>query len=225
MGEPKDFMDIYLLEIEKERKKYGSNYSHETSDFHIEQLVVTCMDFFSAGSETTSTILSWAVMYLACNVEVQKRCQQEIESYLGDRTPTKNDAQRLVYCTATIEEIQRISGVGPGSLPYVVTKDVEMKGFHFPKGTIFMANITKFLRDPCAFPEPTRFLPERFLTTDKDGTRILQKNKQNIPFGIGKRVCLGESLARMELFIFLVMMLQRLNFDLPDNHPPPDDTN
>ena len=79
-----------------------------------------------------------------------------------------------MYCIATIEEIQRISGVGPGSLPHVVTKDVEINGFHFPKGSIFMANITKFLRDPCAFPEPTRFLPERFLTNDKDGTRILQ---------------------------------------------------
>ena len=44
-----------------------------------------------------------------------------------------------------------------------------------------------------------------------------------MPFGIGKRICLGESFARMELFIFFVMMLQRLNFDLPVGHPKPNE--
>ena len=50
-----------------------------------------------------------------------------------------------------------------------------------------------------------------------------QKNKQHVPFGIGKRICLGESLANVELFIFLVMMLQRFNLNMPIGHPDPDD--
>ena len=82
-SDPKDFMDIYLREIEKEKEKYGSQYSHKVSDFHIEQLVVMCLDFFAAGSETSSTTLSWAIMYLSCNKEVQKNCQQEIDQVLG----------------------------------------------------------------------------------------------------------------------------------------------
>ena len=81
--EPKDFMDIYLMEIENEKKRYGSQYSHQVSDFHIEQLVGICLDFFSAGSETTSTTLSWGIMYLACQKEVQRKCQKEIDFLLG----------------------------------------------------------------------------------------------------------------------------------------------
>ena len=82
-GEPRDFMDIYLKEIESEKKKYGSQYSHKVSDFHIEQLVGICLDFFGAGSETTSTTLSWGLMYMALNQEVQRKCQKEIERVLG----------------------------------------------------------------------------------------------------------------------------------------------
>merc|ERR1712168_229634 len=109
---------------------------------------------------------------------------------------------------ATIEEIQRLSCVAPGSLPHVLTKNMSINGFDFPKGSIFMANVTKFLKDPAVFSDPMKFLPERFLSRDEDGNISLKKIKQNIPFGIGKRICLGESFARMELFIFFVMMLQ-----------------
>ena len=84
-SEPKDFMDIYLKEIESEKKKYGPQYSHKVSDFHIEQLVGICLDFFGAGSETTSTTLSWGLMYFALNQEVQRKFQKEIDEVLGGR--------------------------------------------------------------------------------------------------------------------------------------------
>ena len=70
MEEPKDLMDIYLREIERERKEKGESYSPKTSNFHIEQLVSICLDFFVAGSETTSTTLTWAIMHMALNPEV-----------------------------------------------------------------------------------------------------------------------------------------------------------
>ena len=78
-------IDIYLNKIEDEQKKYGSEYSHEVSDFHIEQLVCICLDFFAAGSETTSTTLSWGLMYFALNKEVQRKFQQEIDEVLGGK--------------------------------------------------------------------------------------------------------------------------------------------
>lgn len=82
-SEPRDFMDIYLKEIESEKKKYGSRYSHKVSDYHIEQLVGICLDFFGAGSETTSTTLSWGLMYMVLNHKVQRKCQKEIDDILG----------------------------------------------------------------------------------------------------------------------------------------------
>lgn len=107
--------------------------------------------------------------------------QAAYASFFIDRIPTKNDMQQLVYCMATIEEIQRISCVAPGSLPHVLTKNMNINGFDFPKGSIFMANITKFLKDPAVFPEPTRFLPERFIDIDEDG-------KMNLKVGIPVRI-------------------------------------
>ena len=85
--------------------------------------------------------------------------------------------QRMVYCMATIEEIQRMSCVGPGSLPHVLTKNMSINGFDFPKGTTFMANLTKFLKDPLVFPEPKKFQPERFLSYDDEGNMILKVGK------------------------------------------------
>ena len=82
--------------------------------------------------------------------------------------------QQLVYCMATIEEIQRLSCVGPGSLPHVLTKNMSINGFDFPKGSIFMANLTKFLKDPLVFPDSKRLLPERFLDFDDDGNMTLK---------------------------------------------------
>ena len=83
--EPKDFMDIYLREIENEKKRCGSRYNLDVSTFQTGQLVVLCMDLFKAGSETTSTTLSWGIMYMALNQETQRKCQKEIDELLGGK--------------------------------------------------------------------------------------------------------------------------------------------
>ena len=82
--------------------------------------------------------------------------------------------QELVYCMATLQEIQRISCVGPASLPHVLTTAMNINGYDFPEGSIFMANLTKFLNDPEVFPEPTQFLPERFINIEADGKPTLK---------------------------------------------------
>ena len=86
-----------------------------------------------------------------------------------ERLPEKNDMQDLIYCMATINEIQRISCVAPGSLPHVLTRDMSINGYDFPEGSIFMANITKFSKDPIVFPEPSTFLPDRFIDIGSNG--------------------------------------------------------
>ena len=82
MDEPKDFLDVFLHQIEVEKKEKGTNYNMDTSNFHIEQLTTICLDFFAAGSETTSTTLTWAVMYMTLYPKVQETCQNEINTHL-----------------------------------------------------------------------------------------------------------------------------------------------
>ena len=80
--EPRDFIDVFLQQIELEKKEKGSSYNMDTSNFHVEQLTTISLDFFAAGSETTSTTLAWSVMYMALYPEVQEKCQNEIDEYL-----------------------------------------------------------------------------------------------------------------------------------------------
>ena len=86
--EPRNFIDIYLKEI-KEREatqnQHGVDEQENYSSFNIEQLTTMCLDFFQAGSETSSTTLSWAVLYLALYPEVQKKCWVEIEQNIGGK--------------------------------------------------------------------------------------------------------------------------------------------
>nr|AKH03506.1 cytochrome P450 3041B1 [Paracyclopina nana] len=208
LDNPRDFIDVYLKEIQSNPKP-----SH---NFDIEQLIVICLDFFQAGAETTSTTLLWAVMLMALYPKVQQKCQKEIDEILGgSRLPTIDDMPKLVYVMATLMEIQRFSKVAPGSLPHMLIQDVQVMQYKFKKGTIFISNLTKFLNDPIIFPNPEEFIVERFLEDGK-----LKKYEEFVPFGIGKRICMGESLAKNELFIFFVRTLQRLNFKVAEGLKP-----
>ena len=108
----------------------------------------------------------------------------------------------LVYCVATILEIQRISAVGPGSLPHVLTKPTNVNGYDFPEGSIFMANLTKYMNDPDVFENPDTFLPERFIDIENSG-----KPKLKVSRGDGGLIF---NLYKIYNYIFLI--LYSLNF-------------
>ena len=178
-----------------------------------------CLDFFQAGAETTSTTLLWAVMYMALNPDVQRKCQREICDSLGERLPSIDDYYGLTYTVAACMEIQRLSRVGQRSLFHRLLKDTEVNGYKFKAGQHFATNIEKCLLDPDQFPDPLKFNPERFLNSNGE----VVKKDYLIPFGIGKRICMGESLAKNELFIFFVRLLQRLDIKVTDPKPDPED--
>ena len=130
-----------------------------------------------------------------------------------------DDIQNLPYVMATVMEIQRMANVAPGSLPHYLMKDIVFNNYTFKKGTLFIANLSKFLMDPDVFPLPKHFNPDRF--RDENGKLI--RIEQFAPFSIGKRICMGESLAKNSIFIFFVRMLQRISFQETTNRPNPDD--
>ena len=210
---PRDFIDIYLSELK-------ANQDDPNSNFSVEQLVVICMDFFLAGAETTSTTLLWAVMFMALHPDVQDKCQVEISDQIGSRYPTIEDMKDLPYVMATLNEIQRVSMVAPGTLPHILMQDFKFRDYYFKKGTMFTANVSKFLSDPETFPEPKVFNPERFLDQKEEQVKKFEKF---VPFGVGKRICMGESLAKNELFSYFVRLLQRVSFEvIPGKVPNPE---
>eukprot|EP00092_Neocalanus_flemingeri_P034518 GFUD01037533.1.p1 GENE.GFUD01037533.1~~GFUD01037533.1.p1 ORF type:complete len:516 (+),score=112.45 GFUD01037533.1:99-1550(+) len=209
---PKDFIDVYLIEMKKQSG--GQEYNKE-------ELAGCLYDFFVAGTETSSTTLKWIVLYLSLHQEVQDRCRNEIISVLGGTKASVSDMPSLPYTQATISEIQRVSRVAPTSVPHKTTQITTVREFTFPKQSTFFANISFIMNDPKYFQDPHTFDPSRFINSD--GRFI--KNERVIPFGIGKRYCMGELLARNEIFLFMVTMLQKIQFKLPQDHPKPDPQN
>ncbi|XP_060084088.1 cytochrome P450 2C3-like [Ylistrum balloti] len=207
----KDFIDVYLKEIE--------NRKGQDTSFTVSQLMNTIADMFIAGMETTTTTLHWAVLFFLNNPDVQKRCHEEVTRVVGEgRFPSLSDRPDMPYIEATITEILRCGDIAPLGLAHATSVDVHFNGYIIPKGAMLIPSITSVHKDPELFPAPEKFKPSRFL--DKDGK--LQRTEHVIPFFFGRRVCMGEALARSELFLFITSMVQRIQFKPvdPDSIPP-----
>jgi cytochrome P450 len=149
---------------------------------------------------------------------VQDKCFKEICDVIGaQRQPSLSDRPKMVYLEATIMEVLRKADITPVGVPHATACDVTFQGHFIPKGTLVMLNHTSVLLDPAIWGDPENFRPERFIGPDGK----LTKTEEFMPFGLGRRVCLGESLARMELFLYLCCMVQRFHFlpEDPDHLP------
>ncbi|NXV32798.1 CP2J2 protein, partial [Rissa tridactyla] len=205
-SESRDFIDSYLQEIAKDD---GSG------SFQEENLVACTLDLLFAGTETTSTTIRWALLYMAMYPEIQARVHAEIDAVIGQgRQPSLEDRNNMPYTNAVIHEVQRKGNIIPFNVPRLTVKDTVVDGFHIPKGTVLITNLTSVMFDKNEWETPNTFNPGHFL---KDGQ--FWKRESFVPFSLGKRSCLGESLARAELFLFFTTLLQKFTFQ-----PPPDTT-
>ncbi|XP_021010984.1 cytochrome P450 2D9-like isoform X3 [Mus caroli] len=207
----RNLADAFLAEIEKAK-------GNPESSFNDENLRMVVIDLFTAGILTTSTTLSWALMLMILHPDVQRRVQQEIDEVIGQvRCPEMADQAHMPYTNAVIHEVQRFGDIVPLHLPRITSRDIEVQDFLIPKGTILLPNMSSVHMDETVWEKPLRFHPEHFL--DAQGHFV--KHEAFITFSAGRRSCLGESLARMELFLFFTCLLQRFSFSVPDGQPQP----
>ncbi|XP_049816508.1 probable cytochrome P450 304a1 [Schistocerca nitens] len=206
----RDFIDRYLREI-KEKKKTGTDTVYST-----DQLGVTLFDTFLPASMVQSTVLSWALLYVARHPEAQRRAQLELDSVVGNsRLPNLNDRLHLPYTEAILRETMRIQTLLPIGIPHAATENTTLQGYSIPKGTVVVANLWSMHMDKCVWGDPENFRPERFLNSD--GT--LCTKDLTLPFSTGKRVCPGETFARQNMFLMLATLLQ--NFSVRADGLPP----
>ena len=116
-------------------------------------------------------------------------------------------------------EVLRCANITPFALPHAVTTDdVILQEHKIPKNVPILFNLDSVLKDPDIFENPLLFNPDRFIEIDGKVFRP----KEFIPFGIGRRICLGKTVAMMELFLFLAAMIKQFDFVLPEGQSEPD---
>ncbi|XP_076449344.1 cytochrome P450 1A1-like [Babylonia areolata] len=212
----RDVTDILIRRVketpEEEKEEAG------LTDEHI---LNTVQELIAAGFDTISSTLQWALLYLITHPHVQERAHAEIRKQVGlRRAPCPEDMAHLPYMEALMLEVMRHSNIFPLALPHSTTRDTVLQGYHIPENTLVLVNLWSLSRDPDVFQDPERFLPERFL--DSDGEEVNRDLAEKfLPYSAGRRRCPGEQLAKMELFIFLAVMVQRCRFTVPPEGPQP----
>uniref|UniRef100_T1IZ49 Cytochrome P450 n=1 Tax=Strigamia maritima TaxID=126957 RepID=T1IZ49_STRMM len=190
---PSDLISEYLAAAE------GKELSSEFTD---QQICAVLLDLFVAGLETTVTVIRWAILLAVKHSHVQYKLMREIDQIIGHfRLPTNDDRLRMPYTEAFVAEVLRYSCVVP-MVHHCTAHDTHLMDFFIPAGTPIIANLWSFHMDQ---RNDDSFDVDRFL----DGENKLLKVEQFIPFGVGKRGCPGESVARMEIFLVLTSLLQK----------------
>ncbi|KAK3764527.1 hypothetical protein RRG08_013911 [Elysia crispata] len=204
--EPQNFIAAYLQEMHKREKGEKGTFLDEAN------LVSLVKSLVVAGTETTSMTLNWCVLYCLHHPEIQEKVFDEIKTQVGTaRPPCMSDMPNLPYLSAVIRETQRLATIGPLTAR-VASHSFEVQGYLIPKDSQLMFNYDTAHRDESVWEKPDQFNPERFL----DASGKLLKRNELIPFGIGRHICVGEAMARMELDLFLASMFQRFRFEPED---------
>ncbi|KAB5539711.1 hypothetical protein PHYPO_G00092210 [Pangasianodon hypophthalmus] len=139
----------------------------------------------------------------------EEKVQAEIDKVIGQsRQASMADKPNMPYTEAVIHEIQRVGNIVPLGFPKMACKDTVLGGFFIPKGTAVTTNLSSVLNDKNEWETPDTFNPGHFLD---DQGQFLKKDAF-LPFSAGRRVCLGEQLARMELFLFFTSLFQCFTF-------------
>lgn len=190
-----NIQSMYLEAMAQNKGKY----------FTEAQMLHALADLFGAGIDTTLATLRWLLLFVALHPRVQEKVQEEIDAVVGCRHgPILDDMQHCPYIEATILETMRIRPVVPLGIPHGTLEETELAGYRIPAGTMVMVNQWALHHDPIYWKEPHVFDPTRFLSPEGSVRRTEHFN----PFQNGKRVCIGEELARMFVFLFGVGILK-----------------
>ncbi|XP_062550245.1 probable cytochrome P450 305a1 [Armigeres subalbatus] len=191
---------IYAFIKEMEHRK-----DDPCSTFTDLQLIMIILDIFIAGSHTTSATVDIAFMILSMRADMQNKILSEIDSNLRhDEIYQQKYRTQLPYTEAFLLETMRLHQIAPLGGPRRALSDCTLGGYRVPKNTTIMMSLRTVHMDQEHWGDPENFRPERFIGPDGKITNT----ERLIPFGLGRRRCLGESLARSCMFTFFVGILR-----------------
>jgi cytochrome P450 len=172
------------------------------------------LTFMLAGHETTANAMSWFFYLMARNPDAREKMLAEVDDVLGGRRPGADDLSRLPWTTACLLESQRCFSAVWIIAREAIEDDV-IDGHHIRPGTTVLIPIHHIHHDERWWPDPETFDPRRFI-----GDAIKNRPRSAyLPFGGGRRICIGQSFALMEMVLMAAIMSQRFTFDVCHDHP------
>ncbi|XP_047326644.1 premnaspirodiene oxygenase-like [Impatiens glandulifera] len=186
----------------------------------IDNIKAVILDILTAGTETSSTTLDWAMAEVMRNPRIMKKAQNEVrQSMIGKTKINEVDIEKLSYLKAVIKETLRMHPPGPLLLPREARENVKIFGYDIPEKTRVIVNAWAIMRDPEQWKEPDKFIPERFESNDSyvdmKGTDF-----RYIPFGAGRRICPGLTFAIASIELPLAALLYHFDWSLADGINP-----
>ncbi len=168
---------------------------------------------FSAGHETTSNALSWALYLLSQHPDIEAKLHEEVDTVLAGRRPTLTDLRELPYTNMIMKETLRLYPPAWTLMVRGIVEDVSLGDYNLPKGDAVFVSPYVMHRHPNLWDNPDSFNPERFSPENEK-----QHHKyQYIPFGGGEHICIGNSYAMMEAALVLATIAQKFHLRLmPD---------
>ncbi|KAA8544343.1 hypothetical protein F0562_022389 [Nyssa sinensis] len=205
-GKP-DFLDVVMSHQE-------NSGDEKLTMTNIKALL---LNLFTAGTDTSSSIIEWALAEMLKNPTILKRVHNEMDGVIGrNRRLKESDIPKLPYLQAICKETFRKHPSTPLNLPRVSTEACQVNGYYIPKDTRLSVNIWAIGRDPDVWENPLDFIPERFLSGRNAKIDPRGNDFELIPFGAGRRICAGTRMGIVLVEYILGTLVHSFDWRLPD---------
>ncbi|KAM0937051.1 putative costunolide synthase [Dioscorea sansibarensis] len=181
--------------------------------FTRDDIKAILQEIFFGGTDTTSSVLEWAISDLVRNPRVMDKAQDEVRRVVGNKGKVEeSDLQQLRYLKLVINETLRLHPPAPLLVPRECREECNVQGYNIPVGMRVFVNAWAIMRDPNSWDNPEDFIPERF---EESAINFKGQHFQFIPFGAGRRMCPGMQLGIATIEIALANILYHFNWELP----------
>ncbi|KAH9740742.1 cytochrome P450 83B1 [Citrus sinensis] len=184
----------------------------KAGDLTLDDVKAAIMEIFIGATDTSKVTIEMAMTHLMKNPEAMKKAQEEVTSVAKDKGfVDEDDIPRLEYINAVIKETMRIQPAAQ-FIPKATTERCVIDGYHIPAETMVLVNVWAIGRDPQVWDKPDKFIPERFVGSNID---MGGQNFEFIPFGSGRRICPGITIALPSVELALANLLYKFDWKMP----------
>ncbi|KAM7504718.1 hypothetical protein LguiB_003622 [Lonicera macranthoides] len=212
-----------IIKDRRESNGFGNSKQHDllnvmlTSGFSDTQINILALELFTAGTDTTTSTIEWAISELLKNKEVMCKVREEIRREISAGSINETQISQLPYLHACVKETLRLHPPVPFLIPHRALDTCEVMNYTIPKNSQVIVNVWAIGRDPSVWEDPLTFKPERFVDCNLD---FRGQDFEFLPFGAGRRMCPGLPLGTKQVHLILASLFHQFEWLLPNNDNP-----